>query len=468
MERISGFLFTAHPFAGPFLVLMCCGLPWQLAFWPGTFQHDSCGQLLQYLGVGEMTGHHPVPVTLLMGILLDVGRSFFHSDNAGIFLYTLLQYTVQCAVISYGFCVWKRFRLPVWFRWAALAFYGVFPLLPNWGISYVKDSGYYICFLLLAFSMLDTFDVEEGGGKTSWKRLLWIGALLGVSFFRNDGRYVAFAAVIGAVLFRRKYFRVCLAGAGCVCLFLILVEGVYMPLRKIPPGSVREMLSVPLLQTAGYLEEYQDELTAAEQDAIMDVFEVGGVSEIPDLYDSMISDRLKDVFAEYPDRGQLTAYLKVWLAQLRKHPLVYLRVYWEHCSGYFNPLQTCYEDIIGWYTILDGQGRSDEYLDISFIAGRQGMRSGLENWSRFLYDFPLTGWLFHTGVYTWVMFGSLLCLILWKRGRDIYLYFPGIVVLLVCTVSPLNASVRYYLPVMAAAPVYVGYLFPQQTTFKGV
>lgn len=456
MKRISGFLFTDHPFAGPFFILMCCELPWWYAFWPGTLQYDSCGQLLQYLGVGKMTGHHPVSVTILMGILLDMGRSVFHSDNAGIFIYTLLQFTMQCIVFSYGFCVFKRLCVPIWFRWVSLVFYGLFPLLPNWGISYVKDSGYYICFVLLTLSTLDLFGMEEDQ-NISRKRLIWIAALLGVSLFRNDGRYVALAAVIGAALLRRKQFRTCLAGAGCVVLFLFLVEGVYMPLRNIPSGSVREMLSVPLLQTAGYVKEYRSEITVEEQDAIMGVFEVNTLSEIPDRYDSMISDRLKDVFAEYPDREQLTAYLKVWLKQLTKHPLVYLQVYWEHCSGYFDPFRKCYEDIIGWYTILDGQSRTDEYLDISFIAHRQGLRDGLENWSRLLYEFPLTGWLYHTGVYTWIMLGSLLSLIVGKRRRDLYVILPGIVVLLVCTVSPLNASVRYYLPVMAAAPVYVGY-----------
>ena len=73
-----------------------------------------------------------------------------------------------------------------------------------------------------------------------------------------------------------------------------------------------------------------------------------------------------------------------------------------------------------------------------------------------LYDFPLTSWLYHTGTYTWIMLGSLLFLIFKKRGQGLFVILPGIVVLMVCTVSPLNASVRYYLPVMAAAPAYLG------------
>lgn len=462
VKAISKTIFTDHPFMSTFLILMCCEIPWWFAFWPGTLQYDSCGQLLQYLGVGKMTGHHPVPVTILMGIFLDIGRVFFHSDNAGIFIYTLLQVIMQCIVISYGFCVFKRYHLPLWFCWISLAFYGLFPLLPNWGISYVKDSGYYICFILLTFSMVDAFGMEEEQVRV-WKRFIWIVALIGLSVFRNDGRYVAAMAIIGVALFRCRHFRTCLIGAGCVFFFLFMVEGVYMPLLNIPSGSVREAMSVPLLQTAGYVKEYQKEITVEEYTELMNVFEVDELSEISDRYDSMISDRVKDVFLEYPDKEQLISYFKVWWAQLKKHPLTYFQVYWEHCSGYFNPLMRCYENIIGWFTILEGQSRTDEYLDIYFIADRENLRAGLENWSHFLYEFPLTCWLYRTGVYTWIMFGSFAYLILNKRKRDIFIILPGIIVLVVCTVSPLNASIRYYLPVMSVVPVYIGYCMKENS-----
>ena len=43
------------------------------------------------------------------------------------------------------------------------------------------------------------------------------------------------------------------------------------------------------------------------------------------------------------------------------------------------------------------------------------------------------------------------------------LLIPGIIVLLICTVSPLNASVRYYLPVMATVPVYLAFCMAKNT-----
>lgn len=453
LREISERLFVIHPFAGTFLILVCCSLPWWLAFWPGTLQHDSCGQLLQYLGVGKMTGHHPVPVTILMGTLLKVGRIFFHSDNAGIFLYTLLQFMVQCTVVSYGFSVLKRARVPLWFCWISLLFYGVFPLLPNWSISYVKDSGYYICFLLLTISIMDVYILEEQAPM--YKQLIWVVALVGISAFRNDGRYVALTAIIGVLLFRRKYWRNGLVGAVTVFLFLFLVEKVYMPVLNIPSGSIREAMSVPLLQTADYIKKYEDEITDEERNVILSVFEVDELIEISDRYNNIIADGLKDMFLEYPDKSQVTDYLRIWVLQMKRHPLAYFRVYWEHADGYFNPLKKCYEDIIGWFTILDGQSRTDEYLDVHFIAGTEKLRAVLKEWAYFLYDFPVVRLLYHTGTYTWIMLLCMLILVLKRRKRDLLIILPGIAVLMICTFSPLNASVRYYLPVMSACPVYI-------------
>lgn len=453
-KKISGIIFDEHPFIAPFLILMCCELPWWIAFWPGTLQYDSCGQLLQYIGVGKMTGHHPLPVTMVMGILLDIGRAVFHSDNVGIFLYTGIQFLAQCLVISYGFFVFRRRQIPIWVRWVGLGYYSIFPFIPNWGISYVKDTGYYISFLLMILVMADVF--LDGDGQTvRWQRALWIISLLGLAAFRNDGRYVVVITVAVMFLFARKYWKTYLMGAGVVVLFLVTVEHVYMPLRNIPAGSVREALSVSLMQTANYLNRHMDEVTEEEEIVLSSLFEGGDLTGVAEAYDEMISDPVKERFKEYPEKRELLSYFKVWGTQFRKHPEIYMETFWKHCDGYFNPGRKCYADIIGWFKMLDGQSRSDEYLDIYFGVENQSFREKLEQWTYLVYELPVIGWLYRPAIHTWLM-AVCFALLLWRRKREALVMVPGIVVLLICIVSPLNASVRYYLPVMAAMPVYLG------------
>ena len=454
IKKISRIIFDEHPFLAPFTILMCCGLPWWIAFWPGTLQYDSCGQLLQYMGVGKMTAHHPLPVTMVMGILLDIGRAVFHSDNAGIFLYTGIQFLVQCLVISYGFCVFRRRQMPVWMRWVGLGYYAIFPFIPNWGISYVKDTGYYISFMLMVLVMADAF-LEGDRQIARWQRALWIISLLGLTAFRNDGRYVVAITVVILLLLVRKYWETYLLGAGIVLLFLVTVEHVYMPLRHIPAGSVREALSVPLMQTANYLDRCMNEVTEEEEAVLALLFEGGDLEGVAEAYDEMISDNVKGRFIEYPEKQELLSYFRVWFAQFRKHPEIYAETFWKHCDGYFNPGRKCYEDIIGWFKILDGQSRSDEYLDIYFGVENPDFREKLERWAYLLYGLPVIGWLYLPAIHTWLMI-SCFVILLWRRKREALAIVPGIVVLLICMVSPLNASVRYYLPVMAAMPVYLG------------
>lgn len=454
MKGMSKTVFEKHPFWCPFIILVCCGLPWWIAFWPGTLQYDSCGQLLQYLGVGKMTAHHPLPATMAMGILLDIGRAVFHSDNVGIFLYTGMQFLSQCLVISYGFCVFRRMEMPIWMRWLGLGYYSIFPLMPDWGISYVKDTGYYISFLLMILVMADVF-LRREEEPSRWQRVLWIVSLLGLAAFRNDGRYIIMITVSALLLFVRRHWKTYLMGTGIVLLFLVAVEHIYMPLRNIPSGSVREALSVPLMQTANYLNRHMDEVTEEEELILASLFEGNSLAGVAEAYDAVISDDVKGMFKEYPQKQELISYFKVWGAQFRKHPETYVKTFWKHCDGYFNPLRKCYADIIGWFKILDGQRRSDEYLDIYFGTEDRHFRDKLERWAYLLYELPVTGWLYRPAVHTWMMAGCL-ALLLWKKRREVLVILPGIVVLLICVMSPLNGSVRYYLPVMAAMPVYLG------------
>lgn len=459
-KRIGEYVFERRPFLLPFVIVLVCGIPWWIAFWPGTLQYDSCGQLLQYLGVAPMTGHHPYPVTLLMGALLRVGRICFHSDNAGIFLYTGAQFIGQATTVAYSFCVLKRLGgIPLWVRGCCLFFYALFPLLPNWGISYGKDTGYYLFFLLLTVALLDIFFAAGREEKPSCRQwALWIAAVLGVVSFRNDGRYVILFTVLVLLLYRRRYWRISLAGLGIALGFLALVEQVYMPLKNIPLGSVREAMSVPLLQTAEYVKEYADEVTEEERAVLQQVFRAGDLTELADTYDSAISDPVKNLFLEYPTGQELGSYIRLWWGQLKKHPLSCIRTYWQHCSGYFIPGARAYDDLIGWFWMLDDQSRSDSYLDIFFRESAYEMRIAMEKWVCWLYEVPLAGLLYRPSTYTWVMLGCLAWMIL-KKKPWAFAVLPGVLVLMICTVSPLNGSVRYFLPLMAAAPIYLACCF---------
>lgn len=456
-DRESGKLIKSYLFF--FILLFVSGLPWLIAYWPGTLQFDSCGQLLQYLGVGRMTGHHPYPVTMLMGITLSVGRKLFHFDNAGIFIYIFMQFLVQCLVVAYALYVLKkRIAVPIYAFIPIVLFYTVFPLIPNWGISYGKDTGYYICFLLFVTCMLDIYFPDNGDGKL-WKKLLHVCATVGLVLFRNDGRYVVLISLFVLLVFYKKQWKTIVATVAFALCMLFLVEGICMPVQKIPKGSVREALSVPLLQTAGYVKTYPEEITEGEEQVLKQVFRIETKSQLADAYDSEISDPVKDLFLEYPTKGELLQYVKLWFRQFLKHPFLYVKLFWNHCSGYFNPFEVCYDNIVGWFKILDGEERVDEYLNIHFYPQTKGFRGALESWVDLLVKLPITALLFRPACYTWCLFIVFLLSFRKIDKKITYAFVPPFIVLLVCMFSPLNGSIRYFLPVMVTLPIYFGLCF---------
>ena len=71
-----------------------------LASWPGIFSYDSGWQLTGFVD-GNVTGHHPILHTFLLGICRMAGRSLFGSNNAGALLYSLLQMMLLSAMYAY-------------------------------------------------------------------------------------------------------------------------------------------------------------------------------------------------------------------------------------------------------------------------------------------------------------------------------------------------------------------------------
>lgn len=108
-------------------------------------------------------------------------------------------------------------------------------------------------------------------------------------------------------------------------------------------------MSVPLLQTAEYVREYGDELAGEEKAVLLQVFQVGELSEIADAYNRDISDPVKNLFLEYPTRQEMWKYIHLWWSHLKKHPLSYVRTYLRHCGGYFVLDARPHDDIIGWF-----------------------------------------------------------------------------------------------------------------------
>lgn len=446
------FLFERHPFAAPFVFLLVTGLPWLIAFCPGTLQWDAHAQLWMAMDVIEQTSYHPVFISNYMAGCVNLGRTLFHSDSVGLFLYTFPQFLVQSLTFSYVITVMGRLKSPMIFRWGALLLWGVFPYFQIWGFTMVKDTPYYIAFVLFVAVLTDILADRAKGGHY----ILFAAAVGVMALARNDGRYVIAVSLLVLLLCYRRHWRMVAVGL-CTCLLLLVVqEAVYMPLHGIGKGPVGEMLSVPLQQTARYLQEHSDDVTEAEREVLQAGFDV----ELEALkYNPNISDSIKSHFLKKPDRDYLKEYFKVWFAQFRRHPDTYVQAFLNKIYGYFYVDCSKYKDDLTVTYIGNSEHWQDGYMDMEFTVKNGVLRDFLRHVVYTVEGMPVLSLLYSSGIYTYILLGMMLFLLARKKGRDVCVLVPAMSVLLICLLSPVNGYLRYMMPVMAAWPVGLSWCY---------
>ena len=445
-------LFETHSFLGPFVCLMVCALPWMIAFFPGTLQWDAHGQLWMALGATEQTSDHPVFISDYMAGCVLLGRRLFGSDSLGLFLYTFPQLIVQNLVFAYSVHVMRKWKTPVLFGWLALGFWGVFPYFQIWGFTMVKDTPYYIGFVLFV-TVLAQFMAGRPARRDGW---LLASAVTFMVYARNDGRYVVILGLLAAVLACRKYWKTFVAGILLGGLLLFVEEGVFMPAQGIAKGPVREMLSLPLQQTARCIRDHLEEMPESEQLMLQDCFDVE-LQRVGRLYDPEISDPVKGHFERRPDSALMKQYLTVWFAQLRRFPATYVQAFLNQIYGYFDP--ACPNH--GEYLTVTYLGNADEWQDdyLHFAFGmRNGMLREVLRYSIYTVEnMPVLSLLYGCGVYVYGLFGMAAWLFANARRKKAALLVPSFVVLLICMASPVNGYLRYLMPVMAAFPLLLSW-----------
>lgn len=454
----KGFLkfFEEHCFFISFLFFFITSLPYLIFFFPGTLQPDAYAQLCMYFNPEEITGHHPVIITLLMGHCVEFGRNVFHSDTIGMFFYTGLQSVLQWLVFAYVMKLLVKIKTPILLKCFALLFFSVFPLFPMWGYTMVKDTGYYIFVLLFIASLAEIILLPE----EKWGKILLIISSVGMGLFRNDGRYVVFLTLIIICICSRKGWKYYTAAFAACLLAVFLVEGIYMPINDIKKGSVREALSIPIQQTSRYVRMHYNEITPEEQAVLEDVF-TKELEEIGNAYAPELSDTAKGLFMLYPSSRQLKDYFSVWYKQLLKHPGTYIQAFLNQTYGYFYPNR---EELLGYVCFFwfNGQYQMETPVKLNFGIRNPWGRDLLENFTNFVFRMPGVGMLYNAGFHIYILLGcAVFCLAKKKKG-SLLIYTTSFCTLLVCLVSPVNAELRYMLPIIAALPLNLGVLFAEK------
>lgn len=333
-----------RPFLTSFATLIACFIPLAIVSYPALFVGDCPSQIPQALNSEnfqpyleliddniKLFNHHPITHTLLIRLCLWVGSLLSLTDNASIFIYVLFQGFISCYLyaVCIKICVTKLHASPHLAAFCVL-FYAFHPRTFTYLVQITKDTIYCAMFTLLICLLYAAIKKRSMSRKSA---LIMLILGLGTILFRNDGIYLVLTLFVLSLAYRelRKPMVPVIA---CVVTFWFAWGHLILPAFSITPGSIREMLSIPLQQTARYVTEHQDDVTEDEREAIDAIMSYDLLVE---KYDPVRSDSIKRCFRESATRDDLKKYFSAWASMFKRHPESYIRATLNNKYQYFYP-----------------------------------------------------------------------------------------------------------------------------------
>lgn len=461
------FLLEKHVVLSTILITAICWLPFMIYFYPGIANWDGMRSLTYWFGKTEWSNHHPVFISVLMGICMEIGQALYN-DNMGIFVYSLLQTIVLFLTFANIQVFLKKIEAPYWLRGITMVYFAIMPFWQAVGYSLLKDPLY--CMMLTNLTIIVTYmvlDLEKySNSKVMW--LAMLGLTLGCCFTRNNGVYVIFVLVVVVFLWVRKKATQRMGKIKAVAPFaagIIIFYGCsnfLYPMLNIGSDGMQESLSLMFQQSARYVSEYENELTGEEKEILATTFQ-GGV-EIGQVYNPELSDPVKNKLNHELSTSQLKDYLFMWVKQFFKHPSVYFEAMFYHTGAYYGTDYTGELEGIGAnYNMITLEGvNPDNYLNVYFQEEFESQRFDMKKWAYVIQSIPGIGLIYSPASYQWICILCLVAVILYRKKDYCIIFIPSIITMLVALMSPVNGSLRYYMPVMAITPILLGIIFMKQ------
>ncbi len=488
--------FDRHPFAAPALVLALCWFPVLIGYAPALFMWDTNTQILQWFGLPNhisssvdlldssvlLTQHHPPLHTALVGLCVQAGISLAGSENLGIFIYTVLQWTVDILAISWAFRIAQIVGAPRAPRFVALGFIALVPAYSNYSVLVTKDVLFASALLLFAIELVYlVFCAASSDGRIAFSRrhtVLLVAGALGTALLRSGMVVVVAGGALAATLLlwrmqrrlareglrpvsARSLLRIPLIALALVIAVNLLLVRVVYPALAITPSSKREALSIPMQQVARFMRDRPDAVQPEDLRAIDRVLDAPSLAR---LYDPSKSDPVKATYKEQASSGDLSAFWQTWARLFARDPGCFISATAANYYGYFYPAHAMswsytsyfsslvmantetnliYSDIASYFSF--------HQLDHPFVRALDGLCSGY----RLLFQrLPFLTLTMQAALYDWALVLLTAYAVRRRRSHAAVFLVPAWIVLLIALVGPCNATTyfRYAFPVALLVP----------------
>jgi len=432
-------------------ILFVAWIPVFLAYYPGIFAYDVHIQLTMVKNA-EYTTHHPLIHTLMLKFFYLLGEKM-GSYTTGVAIYTIVQMVLCALVLAYVLWYLYTKRVNRILRMVLLLFFAVWPINSLLAISATKDT-LFSMFVLLFVVLVLQFLEEENFRRSIPKCCMM--ALSGVLtfLFRNNAKYAlaVWAVVFIIFLFITKVeqYGKRMGMAVVIAIFVIgqLTNMVMIKAVDAKPGSINEMMSMPISQIARCYAFRESEMTP---EMIADIEALGistGDYVLPSV--DIAKGRIQI-------EGQEKHFFNVWWRLFKQYSGVSL-----DASLYINQGNIFLDDISHAHVYGTNPEERKGYLITSVAKGYGVEHYSLFPWLENIYEdlftlntcqeIPFLATLFTPAFYFWMLAVCVLHALLSKNWKVVtvamlLLAYYGTILLGPCSL------VRYMYPLIVSAPV---------------
>lgn len=432
-------------------ILTVSWIPAYLAFFPGIFGYDAPNQMEQIIS-NQYTAHHPLLHTLLLRVFLNCGKGIFGSYNGGVALFCIFQGLVLSSSIAYSFLIMKVLKMPVPILLVSLIWCIWSPVLQVLTFNTTKD----ILFgaLFLHFVINCYYWLMQGKKKTIVQMAWLIVSGVLMCLLRNQGIYIVAALLVISVFvcWNNKKFLVSL------CVIIVASQSFFWVSNHvfgIQKGDAREMLSVPMQQTALvcklYMEGEAVQLTPEEFEKFSLLVDK---EHIPDLHLST-ADPIKMYFNTEVLKQDISGYISLYLTVGGHNLGTYLTAF--RCLAY--PYWDMSEGVARDISITNTFPELSESWGIYQNSLLPGYKEYLSRYILYEMDekIPIISWFLQPGLCIWMMTALLGVAIAGKNKAVFLTALTGMLFMGTLLLGPV-ALLRYIYPLMILAPWFLAVL----------
>lgn len=435
-----------------FLIIFIGYIPYFLSFYPGILSPDSITELKIIIdNFSNISAHHTILHILFISIPVNIGNTLFNSLEIGIALSSITQ--MICLSLTFAHLITflyqrKANKLAIII---ITVFYAINPVFGYYSITMWKDVMFAATFLLLTIELIKIYE-KNSNNKLTTNNISFIIISLICVFFRNNAIYMYILLTIATIIIFKKQIKKILPSILIVFAVYLIINGPVFNALNISKSKSAEYIAIPL-QQIGRMAYKNVSFTQEETNLLNKLIPVSVMKEV---YNPKTVDTIK--FNQNYNGTEFdtnkTAYIKLWLNLIIKHPDIAIEAYTTSTLGYYYPGVSYWsvskEIVENDYNITMKSKSNLMYKALSYIENK---------------DIPIINIIWSIGTCFWIItiFGYVT--IKRKNLKAIYPFIAvfGIWITLMIA-SPVYAEFRYIFCAYTTLPLLIAFPYLNNKT----